>query len=209
MSGPTDPERPSLDAAYRLSTPEDNRRLYGDWAGTYDGGFAARTGYRLPDLVAARLAELGAQGPVLDAGAGTGLVGLALAARRIGPVDGIDISPEMLARAAEKGCYRHLLQADLTGDLPPLAGPYAALASAGTFTHGHLGPEVLGKLVAVMAPGAWAALSVNIGVWDRGFGEALAALPVGDLTRRDDPIYTAPDEGHAADRAAIVAFRKR
>ncbi len=208
MTAAQPPDDPGLEAAYGATSPEDNRRLYAAWAASYDDGFAARTGYRLPVLVAARFAALGGAGPVLDAGAGTGLVGAALAQAGVGPVDGIDLSEEMLAAAAAKGVYRHLVRADLTRALPPLPAPYRGLVSSGTFTHGHLGPEALAPLVALMAPGGLAVLSVNLGVWDRGFAAALAALPVTDPGREDLPIYDRPDRGHEADRAAHVWFRR-
>lgn len=204
MEDPSD-----LDGAYALRTPEDNRRYYAGWANRYDTDFAARMAYRLPDLVAAAYVAAGGQGPVLDVGAGTGLLGVALAARGTGPVDGLDLSPEMLDLARAKGCYRSLWQADLTAPLPALPGPWAGMASSGTFTHGHLGPGVLGPLLALLAPGAVVALSVNAGVWTSlGFPEALASLPVGPPRVTEAAIYGdgALDPAHAADRAMIVTF---
>lgn len=200
-----------LDGAYALRTPADNRRHYAGWAARYDADFADRMAYRLPALVAAAFAAAGGTGPVLDAGAGTGLLGVALAAAGIGPADGIDIAPEMLAEARAKGCYRHLTEADLTQPLPPLHGPYGGVVSSGTFTHGHLGPDVLPRLMAVAAPGAVFAFSVNSGVWAaRGFDAALLALApcAGDLSVTIEPIYAdAQDPGHAADTARIVTFQ--
>ena len=61
----------------------------------------------------------------------------------ISPVDELGISPEMLAKAARKGIYRKLLVTDLTTDLPVASGFYSGLVSSGTFTIGHVGPEVL------------------------------------------------------------------
>lgn len=37
---------PDLDAAYALETPDDSRRLYADWAQTYDTSFAKDADYR-------------------------------------------------------------------------------------------------------------------------------------------------------------------
>jgi hypothetical protein len=66
-------------------------------------------------------------------------------------------------------------------------------------------------LLAVLAPGAVMAFSVNLGVWETlGFAPALAALsPRLDLRPWIDvPIYGAAaarlDPAHAADRARIV-----
>jgi len=87
--------KPDLDGAYALKTPEDSVKLYGDWAETYDDSFASASGYQLPEAV----------GPVLDVGAGTGLVGVALQGLGVNLVDGTDISSAMLAEAAMKDCY--------------------------------------------------------------------------------------------------------
>lgn len=207
----TDPDPdPDLGGAYALRTPEDHRRYYAAWAARYDADFAARMAYRLPDLVAAAYAAAGGAGPVLDVGAGTGLLGVALAARGIGPVDGVDLSPEMLAAARAKGCYRRLAQADLTAGLPPLDTPYAGLASSGTFTRGHLGPDVLVGLFDLCAPGAVVALSVHEAVWEaQGFAAALS--PGGRIASAEtmaEPIYAAAtDDPHARDHAMIVTLR--
>ncbi len=200
-----------LDSAYALRSPEDHRRYWADFAARYDADFAEAMAYRQPSNVAHAFVAAGGGGPVLDVGAGTGLLGVALAAQGIGPVDGIDISPEMLAVARAKGCYRHLTAADLTQPLPPLSQTYQGVVSSGTFTHGILGPEVLTRLIAIAAPGATFALSVHQGVWDKhGFGAALDALvaQISDVTITDAPIYASGAAGgHAADRSMIVTFR--
>lgn len=205
--------KPDLNTAYGLDGPEDCRRLYADWAESYDRDFAEGMDYILPAQVASAFLAAGGSGPVLDVGTGTGLLGAAL--RGAGcqdPIDGVDLSPEMLARAAGMELYRHLAEADITRPLP-LSGPYGGIVSSGTFTHGHVGPEALPHLIAVAAPGALFALSVNAGIWSAlGFAPALAALPIRDLDTAEAPIYgpgaAARDPSHAADRALIVTFRK-
>lgn len=203
---------PDLDAAYALRTPEDSRRLYGDWAATYDEGFATAMEYRLPEAVAATFAEAGRAGPVLDLGAGTGLLGAALAARGIGPVDGLDISAEMLARAAAKGCYRQLSLADLTRRLELADVAYAGIVSSGTFTHGHVGPAALDEALRVARPGALFALSVKADIWhSAGFEAKFAALgaAIAGLELPEVAIYGAgTDAAHAGDRAFVARFRK-
>lgn len=204
-------DRSDLDAAYALRSPEDNRRYYAGWAARYDADFADRLAYRLPALVAGAFVAGGGKGPVLDVGAGTGLLGIALAAAGVAPVDGIDISPDMLAQARAKGCYRHLVEADLTAALPPLSAPYRGLTCSGTFTHGHLGPEVLPPLLDLCAPGTVVAFSVHSGVWTaRGFDAALAGLSSRLIALRvtEEAIYAgAGGDAHAADTACIVSFR--
>jgi len=204
---------PGLTDAYALSGPQDIARLYAGWADSYDTGFAAGMDYRLPAEVASALLRAGpVAGAVLDAGAGTGLLAAALRGLGFaGALDGIDLSDAMLERARAKGLYRALHRADLTQPLPRL-GPYGGIVSSGTFTHGHVGPQALPGLLALAAPGALVALSVNAGVWEAlRFPAALAALPIRDLDLTEVAIYgqaaALADPAHAADRALIVTFR--
>ncbi|MBV2360209.1 class I SAM-dependent methyltransferase [Thalassococcus sp. CAU 1522] len=203
--------KPDLDSAYALDGPEDNRRLYAEWAETYDSDFAEAMAYRLPQAVAEGFVRTGGRGPVIDLGAGTGLCGAALAGLGIGPVDGTDLSPEMLARAGRRGCYARLFPGDLLDRLPVADGAYAGAVSSGTFTHGHVGPEALDEVLRVVRPGGWVVLSVNAAHWRaRGFADAFAALAdrIAGLGLPEVPIYDAGTGTHARDRAILATFRK-
>ena len=205
-----------LTQALALSGPDATVTLYRDWAATYDAGFAADMEYRLPAHVAGAFLAAGGQGPVLDVGAGTGL--LAQALRQMGfegAVDGLDFSAEMLAQAETKVVYRHLVQADVTRPLPR-ERVYNGVTSSGTFTAGHVGPEAFGPMLAVARPGAVFALSVNRRVWSGlGFDRALEGLlqagSIRDLQLIEVEVYGAAaralDPEHAGDRAWIVLFR--
>ena len=106
----------SLAAAYAVHTPEDNRRLYAQWAPTYESGFIVPKGYVYHRNVAAVFRDvLESAGlldgmlsdtpdethnrPILDIGCGTGIVGVELAAMGFRQLEGIDISPEMINEA--------------------------------------------------------------------------------------------------------------
>ena len=202
-----------LDGAYTLRTPADSVRHYRDWAGHYDRDFAAEMDYRSPAVVAAAFAALGGRGPVLDVGAGTGLVAEALARKGIGPADGIDISAEMLAVGAAKGVYRATILADLTRALPIENSVYSGVVSAGTFTHGHVGPEAFGDLLRVARPGAVFAVTVHAAVYEQG-GFATAFQRLADRIEgfRTEPFRIhGPDAdgAHAQDTGWIVSFTRR
>jgi len=202
---------PDLDRAYALRTPDDSRALYAAWAETYDSSFVAESGYKLHLEVVMAFKALGGAGPVLDLGAGTGIVGVALKAQGLGPVDGTDISPEMLAQAETKGVYRHLFEGDLTRRLPVVEGTYAGAVSAGTFTNGHVGPAALDEVLRVVAPGGWITLSVNAVHWNaQGFDAALERISKRISERRtaDVAIYEGGDGPHAEDRAILLSLRR-
>jgi predicted TPR repeat methyltransferase len=65
----------NVKGAYALKTPEDAKRLYAAWADTYDSDFGDAQGYLIPRELVRVFANAGGRGPVLDVGAGTGLVG--------------------------------------------------------------------------------------------------------------------------------------
>ena len=206
--------KPELSDAYALRTPADSKRLYGGWASTYDQEFAAGQDYLLPGLTAKAFAAAGGEGPVLDAGAGTGLCGQALRALGIEPVDATDISAAMLAEALRKDAYRDVIEANLLEGTPVPRGTYRGVVSSGTFTHGHLGPEVLPALLRVAAPGAWFALSVNAKFYEKaGFADAFDRLLSGQwiksLTLPELRIYGPRATGaHKDDTAIIALFQK-
>jgi len=85
--------------------------------------------------------------------------------------------------------------------------------SAGTFTHGHVGPEALPELLRIVAEGALFVCGTKPDVFDEmRFGSALAGLQAaGRITPVqffDIPIYEGADHPHAGDRGLVMAFRK-
>ena len=62
MEAMTEDDRKGLGDAYKVATPDDNRRLYDDWAGTYDETLRRDYAYVYPE----RLAALFDQGFVVD-----------------------------------------------------------------------------------------------------------------------------------------------
>ncbi len=206
--------KPDRDAAYALKTPEDSIELYREWAKTYDQDFAKANDYRNPQLIAELFAKrCDGDTPILDVGAGTGLVGQALAAHGLAPVDALDISPEMLAVAQSKGCYRNTIHADLTGQVGIADTVYGGVISVGTFTHGHVGPEAIDELLRVARSGALFALGINAEFYEAdGFAEKFASLK-----NRIDGFEIVETFGYGKQakaalqqtRSSVALFRKR
>jgi len=167
----------SLETAYALKTPEDNRALYRDWADTYDTGFSAQNDYVLPDHVAEVFCETPAQGLILDAGAGTGLLVESIFRYQTITVDALDISRDMLNVAASKNLYQKTIVADLTQKLIIPDDTYDGIVSSGTFTHGHVGPDALDELLRIAKPNAHFVLAINAKHFEaQGFGAKLTNL---------------------------------
>lgn len=209
----------SLEDAYALQTPEDNVALYRHWAETYDVEFARDRGYQYPQMIADIYARHSkpADTPVLDVGSGTGLVASALQEHHSVEtqltIDGVDISPEMLAVSRTKNVYRHLFEADLTQSIDLPEKQYGAVVSAGTFTHGHVGPEALIKLLRLCRAGALFVIGVNGTAFDQyHFGSHFAALQADQHITPIEFIrvqyYATATDGHAADQGYAALFRK-
>lgn len=200
-----------LEEAYQINGPDEARRMYGDWAPTYDEGFGAAWGYIAPREIATILrSEIAPDAEILDIGAGTGLVGEHL---RGLAVDALDITPEMLEIARPKRLYRNLMLGDLTGDLDIHDGSYDAVISCGTFTHGHVGPECFPELLRITRPGAVFACGTIGPVLDgAGFGSELARMvahgKISPVVWRDIAIYEGADHPHSQDRGLVMVFRK-
>jgi len=202
-----------LENAYELETPDDSRAYYRGFAASYDEDFADGLGFVYPQKIAEIYLQISGpdDGPIADIGCGTGLVAQALD-QSVQPIDGMDISPDMLARANEKALYRRTYEIDLTGDLGPICNDYGAVLSSGTFTHGHLGPEVLEKLLGIARPGALFVIGVNKAHFTSlGFEATLQALlhagRISGLEAREVRIYAKDGHEHSEDMALAVSFR--
>jgi len=116
-------------------------------------------------------------GPVLDAGAGTGITGEILALIGHKDIVGIDVSPKMLEIARRKGVYGDLRQMELGGKLDFPSDAFAAVVSTGVFAAGHAPPESFDDLIRVTRPGGHIVASVRTDVYlDGGFKEKQEAL---------------------------------
>ena len=89
------------------------RGLFDQYADRFDGHLTRTLHYRAPELLAAALAaDACPSGRVLDLGCGTGLSGRVLKPYAA-HLTGVDLSPAMLARAAETGLYDALHEAEI------------------------------------------------------------------------------------------------
>ena len=174
-------EKKSLpDRVFAATSTDESRALYDEWASTYDTDMKIHefTGPRLVAEAVARGLKLKNATPdkplegvqIVDAGCGTGTVGMELAKLGAKGVVGLDISEGMLDVARKADVYGELKIADLTKRLDAADGTYDAVTSCGTFTHGHLGPEPLREYVRIVKSGGVVVATVREGHWvDKGF----------------------------------------
>lgn len=167
----------NLNAVYSAQGPEEIAKLYDRWAGSYDAEMAA-AGYRHPSICLGLLARhlpRHAQ-PVLDAGAGTGLIGEWLGIIGYPHVEALDISAGMLAVAERKRAYVALHCLALGEPLPFDDEHFAGIVSAGVFTAGHVGAEALDELVRICRRNGTIVLTVKDTLWKAGFAERIHSL---------------------------------
>jgi predicted TPR repeat methyltransferase len=167
-----------LQSAYAAKDGQEAAELYDSWAEDYERRVSS-WGYITPAVAAWFLGRYVApeDGTVLDAGAGTGLMGLVLAPLGYRDLIGIDVSGDMLEYAREKGVYRELRQMELGGLLDLPSDAFAAVVAAGVFAAGHAPPESFEDLIRITKRGGYVIFSVRTDVYlEGGFKEKQEAL---------------------------------
>jgi SAM-dependent methyltransferase len=185
-----------LDRLYGAHDLDELRTEYDRIAADYDSALLDGMGYRSPPAVAAvarRFLEPGAR--VLDAGAGTGLLGVALTQAGFTRLDGLDLSPAMLAEAARKGIYGDLREGRLGDRLDYETGTFDGVASSGVLTTGHAPASSLDELVRVTRSGGHVVFTLRSDEMPRGFAAKMKALEETgrwELVERGDEFQALP-----------------
>ncbi len=161
----------AIDAALKLDgDPDKVRAFYEDWAQRYDIDTSS-VDYNAPAISARLLQQYLAatDGRLLDAGCGTGLVGVELGNLGYHDIDGFDLSDSMAQRALATGAYRQvkggidMMQATQSY----AAEAYDAVLSVGVFTLGHVPPEALLVLLSLTRPGGLLVVSTRTHYYDQ------------------------------------------
>lgn len=185
------------------------RAYYADWASTYDGDVGDAE-YGLPRSVLVTLDAAIEHEPwlaerdiaVLDAGCGTGRVGMVLHDRGYSNIHGVDLSPEMVELARQRDIYQSLeAPVDLTATPAPHWRHRSDLVVVGgVFTVGHIPPEALATVAQLVRPGGVLITTVRPGYFDTtDYGRISAQMTAGPaadlLVEFDDLPYTADTHG--------------
>ena len=145
----------------KLSTDSQETEAYYDaWAENYDQTLA-QWNYQSPAIIAAMLKqEVSPDGPILDAGCGTGLSGKALHDAGFRHVTGIDISQTSLDVASQAGVYDRLLQVNMQQTPLPLeTNVFAAVQCVGVLTYVPDTAAILREFCRVVRPGGLVAFT--------------------------------------------------
>ncbi len=156
--------------AYAASTRDDLLRLYEEWAETYDEDHQAIGffGHRTASRALAKYTPFAEVASVLDAGCGTGAAGEALWPHGFRNLTGVDLSKEMLARAKDKGIYRHLAQADLGQPLDPFpCNHFDAAVLVGVFSFGQAPAHTLDEIVRLVKPGGVITFTMRVDFFEQ------------------------------------------
>ncbi|MBP0019968.1 MAG: class I SAM-dependent methyltransferase [Cyanobacteria bacterium SBLK] len=126
---------------------DELRTNYDRWAETYETDVKG-VWQSVPVAAALMLAEHlnDKQNTILDVGAGTGLVGAALAASGFKNIIGIDISSAMLAKASETTAYQTLVCCAIGDDRFKTLEKVSGIIATGVFAVNHAGADELSIL---------------------------------------------------------------
>ena len=160
--------------------------VYDGWADRYDRELLEDWGYTSPQKAVQLL--LDAMGSpeltVLDAGCGTGLVGVLLKEAGMSSLTGIDYSPGMLAEAEKKGVYDALHTMDMNLPLTLPSDSFDAVTCIGTFTSTHVKPEAVKELARVTRSGGVLVFTVRDDYWrSTNFIDLLTELHISGVAR--------------------------
>jgi ubiquinone/menaquinone biosynthesis C-methylase UbiE len=152
---------------YSSKNNEELAERYDQWAGDYDQEIEGGYGWQIPQLMAETLTNyIPKSGHILDAGAGTGLVGQYLGTLGYSSLVAIDISNEMLNQAREKNVYQEFYQMDLAERLDFPDDTFDAVVCAGVLTFSHAPAMSLLEMARVTKPGGYILYSLRTDAFD-------------------------------------------
>lgn len=166
----TDAELPDdkearVDWVIRAPTNQEMRRRYDVWAAKYDDDVGAVEDYLAPiEVTKVAVGTFAPDARIMDAGAGTGLVGQALKDQGFGNVVAADYSEQMLEVARCKGIYREIHQCDFSKPTELEAGSFDGLITSGTTS--QVPSASLREYARLVRPGGKIVFAAATEAWD-------------------------------------------
>ena len=164
---------------YKLKTTEDVMKYYDEWSkkNKYDKDMVDWN-YTGPKETVDVLKKhaLNKDVKILDAGCGTGLVGIELKKNGYSNIDGADLSQKLL-NLVPKGYYNWLKQIDLNKQLKIKNNIYDVVMCVGTFTFGHVKPPALDEFIRITKNKGLICFTINEGIYEEyGFDKKIKEL---------------------------------
>ena len=166
---------------YKLKTSEELLKYYQDWADNnkynkdmVDWNYIAP--YEAVTIL--KKYAFNKNFRILDAGCGTGLVGVELKKNGYSNIEGVDFSQSMLDLIPQD-IYKKIEKIDLNKPLKFKDNMYDVLMCVGTFTYGHVKPKALDELIRITKNRGLICFTINEGIYEEyGFDKKIKELSV-------------------------------
>ena len=153
---------------HKLTTSEELLKYYQDWTkkNKYNQDMI-NWKYTAPQetVLVLKKYALNNKYKILDAGCGTGLVGIELKKCGYSNIDGVDFSQNMLDLIPQ-GIYKKIEKVDLNKPLKFKTNMYDVVMCVGTFTYGHVKPQALDELIRITKNGGLICFTINEGIYE-------------------------------------------
>jgi len=164
---------------YKLKTPEELLKYYKDWTinNKYNKDMVDWN-YTAPQETVSVLKKyvFNKNFRILDAGCGTGLVGIELKKYGFLNIEGIDFSQNMLDLVPQ-GIYQKIEKVDLNKLLKFQDNTYDVVMCVGTFTYGHVKHQALDELIRITKNKGMVCFTINEGIYEEyGFDNKIKEL---------------------------------
>ena len=164
---------------YKIKKPEELLKYYQDWTNNnkYNKDMVDWN-YTAPQETVSVLKKyaLNKNSKILDAGCGTGLVGIELKKYSYLNIEGVDFSQSMLDLVPQN-IYKKIEKIDLNKPLKFKNNIYDIVMCVGTFTYGHVKPHALDEIIRITKNKGLICFTVNEGIYEEyGFDKKIKEL---------------------------------
>ena len=164
---------------YKIKKPEELLKYYQDWTDNnkYNKDMVDWN-YTAPQETVSVLRKytLNKNSKILDAGCGTGLVGIELKKYDYSNIEGVDFSQSMLDLIPQN-IYQKIEKIDLNKPLIFKNNIYDVVMCVGTFTYGHVKPHALDEIIRITKNKGLICFTINEGIYEEyGFDKKIKEL---------------------------------
>ena len=164
---------------YKIKKPEELLKYYQDWTDNnkYNKDMVDWN-YTAPQETVSVLRKytLNKNSKILDAGCGTGLVGIELKKYDYSNIEGVDFSQSMLDLVPQN-IYKKIEKIDLNKPLKFKNNIYDVVMCVGTFTYGHVKPHALDEIIRITKNKGLICFTINEGIYEEyGFDKKIKEL---------------------------------